>query len=81
MILTQLPKVVQRRIYTEFLFNDFLYHFRRFFSIKNVELGRKNAFYNWDHPSYELAMLQIMMNLRPIHFQRREEIMAELDEV
>ena len=44
-LMDQLPNLVQRQIYTQFLYNDFLYHFRRFFSIRRVDTKHKNAFY------------------------------------
>ena len=34
----QLPSEVQTKLYTEFLFNDFMYQFRRFFSIRKPRL-------------------------------------------
>tara|TARA_B110001450_G_C17155631_1_gene293059 strand:- start:209 stop:376 length:168 start_codon:yes stop_codon:yes gene_type:complete len=46
-----------------------------------VDTKHKNAFYKWEFPQYEQAMLQIMSSLRPICFQAREMIALELDEI
>jgi len=40
-IFSQLPGVCQRQIYTDFLFQEFLYKFRRFFSFRTDLINRR----------------------------------------
>ena len=71
-ILAQLPNDVERKIYSDFLFKEFYYHNRKFFSIPRQYT--KNGFYNWYDPNYEQFMIETFRSLQPIRFDEQEII-------
>lgn len=46
-IMDQLPLEIQRKIYSDFLFQNFLKSFRSYFALRNRSSPNQNAFYTW----------------------------------
>uniref|UniRef100_A0A7S3FW38 Cyclic nucleotide-binding domain-containing protein n=1 Tax=Strombidium rassoulzadegani TaxID=1082188 RepID=A0A7S3FW38_9SPIT len=87
-LLNQLPPSVQRKIYSDFLFEQFIKNFKKFFDFpkenpnKNEEdIKIDYAFYTWNDVQYQNFMINILKSLEPRQFGRREVIYVELDEV
>lgn len=50
----ELPKLIQRNIYRDFLFTDFIYNFGAHFRlIKEDTLGNRQTMYNWDDNQFQ----------------------------
>lgn len=76
----QLPSEVQKRIYTDFLFGGFCYHFAKFFTIEDSDQPRKHAYYKWNNSNYEAFVLHILRYLCPIKYKARSILLNELEE-
>ncbi|CDW76967.1 cation channel family protein [Stylonychia lemnae] len=89
----ELPKQIRINIFREFLFKNFLYQFRSYFTIERdpSELNdsmsledskvQKLKFYNWNDTQYAQFMMNIMQNLEPRKYQRNDLILYDLEEV
>eukprot|EP00347_Sterkiella_histriomuscorum_P018178 403346494 len=84
----ELPKQIRISIFREFLFKNFLYLFRSYFTITRdiqelIEGGdqKKSKNYGWADTQYASFMVQIMQSLEPRKYMRNEMILMDLDEV
>jgi len=80
-LISQLPLEIQRKIYSDFLFKEFLHSFKRYFSFPNKESIHKNAFYTWHNFDYQNFMIDVLSRLEPISFPAKHYIYNELDDV
>lgn len=48
-MLDQLPVEIQRRIYSDFLFKNFLKSFKKYFSLRNMHSPHRYSFYTWQN--------------------------------
>jgi len=46
-IMDQLPLEIQRKVYSDFLFKNFLKNFKKYFSLRNLQSPQKNSFFTW----------------------------------
>jgi len=80
-LLNELPEYVQVGILRDYMFKDFLAHFRRTFSIPCKESPHLYAFYTWDNNAYKGFMICVLRALEPRKEERNVVLMHELDEV
>lgn len=80
-LITQLPHEIRQKIYSDFLFKNFLTAFRRYFSLPNLQSPHRQSFYTWQHSEYQAFMITILQSLEPIRFAARTLIFNELDDV
>ena len=86
MLLAQLPATVQIQLYTEFVFKDFLWKFRRFFMISNeMQSFMKMTkitypYFTYENEGYSLFMINFMNHLETSFYQANDTIANELDE-
>mmetsp|Transcript_10851 Transcript_10851/g.18162 ORF Transcript_10851/g.18162 Transcript_10851/m.18162 type:complete len:747 (+) Transcript_10851:337-2577(+) len=75
MLLLQLPEEVQNKIFTGFLYSDFLKTFRDTFTIPRdykkwlEEKARYSDYFSWNDQDYREFMIRVFMNLEP-RFER-----------
>ena len=46
-IYNQMPEAVQQNLFTDYMFNHFLYNFQKLFSFPNRDSNKEYAFYTW----------------------------------
>jgi hypothetical protein len=90
-ILSQLPLEVQDRLFTGFIFNDFLQAFRAFFRVEKKSLNSSiftihddltfRKYFTWNDNVYRDFMYNILGKLEPINIMRGGKIFNELEEV
>lgn len=87
-LLDQVPDFVQREIYSDYLFREFLTNFRKFFDLpmeirerKEGEPKIEHAFYKWDNEDYQSFMIQMLKSLEPRMIPESVTLFDELDEV
>ena len=90
-ILSQLPLEVQDRLFTGFIFNDFLQAFRAFFRVEKKSLNSSiftiyddltfRKYFTWNDNVYRDFMYNILGKLEPINIMRGVKIFNELEEV
>ena len=78
-LMDQLPKDVQRKIYSNFLFRNFLDCFQSFFSLPNHQSPHRFSYFTWNDVPYQNFMVFIMQNLEPIKYEPGQIIFYELD--
>lgn len=65
-IFDKFPVHIQREVYYNFLFKEFLSNFNRFFELPLQNERRKNkrrvthAYYNWEHEEYSSFMIKTL---------------------
>jgi potassium voltage-gated channel Eag-related subfamily H protein 8 len=91
--LSELPKEIRVAIYKDFLFHNFIYKFRFYFTIKKSEAQVKNLVgsvanqkmikgnYEWTDRSYCSFMIRFLQQLEPRNFKKDETILHDLEEV
>ena len=86
-LLAQLPDRVQIQLYTDFIFKDYLWKFRRFFRITNeieslVKINKfcKYPYYTYDNEMYSSFMISFMNSLETSFYLANDIIAKELDE-
>ena len=82
-----MPDRVQIQLYTDFIFKDYLWKFRRFFRITNelepvVKLTKfcKYPYYTYENEMYSSFMISFMNSLETSFYFANEIIAKELDE-
>ena len=80
-LLDQLPDFVQREIFSDFLFAEFLTHFRVFFDLPKTDTKIEHAYYKWDNEEYQEFMIEILKSLEPRTILENILFYEELDEV
>ena len=48
-LIEQIPEDTRIYLFRNFLFNEFLESFKKFFSIENKEHKRQHAYFTWHH--------------------------------
>jgi hypothetical protein len=76
-----MPSDVQIKLYSDFLFSDFLDTYKRFFSIPKKEADIKHAYYTWNDYSYRQFMIEILQKLEPRKEEKNTILLNELDEI
>jgi len=90
--LSELPKEIRVAIYKDFLFHNFLYKFKFFFTIRKNDLMqniivksimRKKSLgtYEWTDRHYCSFMIRFLSCLEPRQYQKDEIILRDLEEV
>lgn len=90
-ILDQLPYEVQDRLFTGFIFNDFIQAFSAFFRIEKQVYNKSiftfqndlafRQFFTWNDNLYRLFMYAILQRLEPVFYDKGVRIFNELEEV
>ena len=81
-IYEQLPKDIQRMVFSNFLFQNFYFKFKRdWFTFKNFETKNKNAFYYWHNDIYSSFMIDFFKYLEPYQYHPGDVINGELSDV
>lgn len=80
-LISQLPLEIQRKIYSDFLFKNFLQSFRKYFTMPNYENRNKNSFYTWFNFDYQNFMIEVLQKLEPIFIKAKTVMYNELDDV
>ena len=80
-MLEQLPEDVQKLIYIEFLFRDFLKDYAKTFSFENVLNPNQPSFFTWEDHCYRVFMQAFLSKLEPRKERPGTMILNELDEV
>ena len=78
--LQQIPGDVIDAVYKNFLFTDFLDHYKKLFQYPKADSPNAHAFYTWEDVEYRTLMFGILNNLEPIRYESKEIIFDELDE-
>lgn len=69
-------------MFTEFLFRDFLFSYRKTFSsFPNLENVNQNSFYSWSDFHYRKFMESFLYKLEPRREEKGVVVFDELDEV
>ena len=78
-----MPVETTRRIYTDFLFGEFLYSFKKYFAVhkKSSDPRIKHSYYSWDDLEYQNFMIDVLQRLEPVHYSKNKFIFTELDDV
>ena len=78
---------MQIQLYTDFIFKDYLWKFRRFFRITNEvesiirsKKVHKYPYYTYDNEMYSSFVISFMNSLEPSFYMENEIIAKELDE-
>ena len=77
----QLPADVLLRIYSDFLFEDFLESYEKLFCFRNEDSLEQPAFYTWENQLYRNFMMRLLSMLEPRKENKNVTIYNELDEV
>jgi hypothetical protein len=79
--MSELPKDLKQKIYTEFLFKDFMYLFRNYFVFQTNQDGKNiNTFKVQD--SKELSFVcAFLQRLEPRKYDKGEIILSELEDI
>lgn len=90
-ILDQLPYEVQDRLFTGFIFNDFIQAFSALFRIEKQVYNNSiftfqnnltfRQFFTWNDNVYRLFMYAILQRLEPVFYDKGVRIFNELEEV
>lgn len=80
-MLQQLPQEVQMRIFTDFLFKDFLIKYKKFFIFQNLQSKNSHAYYNWQNQDYQNFMMFFLRILEPIQLKKGMILIKEMDSV
>jgi hypothetical protein len=64
-ICDQLPEDVLLRIYSDFLFEDFLASYEKLFCFRNEDSSDQPAFYTWENQLYRNFMKCLLTALEP----------------
>ena len=67
-------------MYKDFLFQDFIYLFKLFFTIPRSNRTLRDN-YAWNEPKYAEFMMSILQRLEPRKFKNKECIIIEDEEV
>ena len=76
----QMPDSVQLCIFQDYLYEEFIKVFHRFFTIKNVFSKHQHSYYRWENANYVTFMIEILSELEPIYCQRNYIHFHELEE-
>lgn len=79
-MLEQLPTGTVVRLYSDFLFDDFLKAYKRFFALEKDTL-QQHSYYTFYDQEYTQLMLQMLMALEPIRVTGSKVIFEELDNI
>lgn len=83
-MLDQLPEDVQNKLYSEFLYHDFLQKFRDTFRIpktSNQLFGSNSVYYTWEDQNYREFMIDLLSNLEPRREKKGSILFQELEEI
>jgi hypothetical protein len=72
--MSELPKYIKYRLFSDYLFKDFLYLFKQFFV-----LDKKSD--NWESSSWANFMIKVLCNLEPRIYKPGEPILLEDEDV
>ena len=80
-IVDQIPETVILRIYSDFLFGEFLESYQTIFSFRNEDSLNQPAFYTWENQLYRNFMMSLLSVLEPRKQEKDVIMYNELDEV
>lgn len=72
---------MQVRIYSSYLFKDFLKCHKKFFTFSNNERGLKHSYFNFENEKYQSFVVQFLSHLEPIELNKGQIIFNELENV
>ena len=80
-IFDQIPEWLQDSIYEQFLYQEFMKTFKKYFLFQKKYTNVKYNFYSWKDPVFRDFMTTILTHLEPRYEEEDQVLLYELDDV